>query len=167
MDNTITENLFTNPENDDTPITMEELMEELGMNIQSRYHDTYSIYLYCTVEEATARQMMETDDLSNIPLSHIVLYETPEISKAMAVNIIKPRTLKVAVNQWLDAKEYHYDQLIMSDEIIKERYKVKDIEDYKSKCVYTRELVTEPKSKLEVIQYKINTTTRLKNPQYV
>ncbi len=55
------------------------LMEEDEM--QTKYHNENSIYLYCTLDRQTAESIIHTN---NYP-TPLVLYETPNISRAMAV----------------------------------------------------------------------------------
>ena len=132
--------------------------------VMSRYHHENAIYLYCTMERATANQIIQTNCYP-VPLC---LYETPDISRAMAVNMKEPVTLRVALNQKLQSNEIYYDQLTMVDTQIKEKFKIKSIEEYKKKCTYTRCLITEPKTKIKVIEYKVFNASKLYiNPQYV
>lgn len=55
----------------------------------------------------------------------------------------------------------------MTGSEIKKRFKVKSIDDYKSKCEYTRCLLSKS-SNSKIIQYTINNPSRMYiNPQYV
>lgn len=137
------------------------LVEEEEMYI-SKFHNNHSIYLFCTLEEKTAKTIIDAGTFP-IPLK---LYETPNIAKMMATNILNPVTLRFAVDLRINDKEYYYDQLTMQDSSIIKRFK--NIQEFKSKCVYERSLVEEPKSKWKVIQYIVNTASKLyKNPQYI
>ena len=130
-----------------------------------KYHHENAIYLYCTMERTTANQIIQTDSYP----APLCLYETPDISRAMAVNLREPVVLRVAVDLRLSTNEYYYDQLTMTDSKIKEKFKVKNIEDYKKRCVYTRCLVTSPKAKTQqIIQYTVYNAKKLYiNPQYI
>lgn len=155
------EEIFTDNYSSDTLDLGYNLVEEEEMQV--KFHNEYCIYLYCTLERGVTQNIIN-NNIYKVPLT---LYETPTISKAMAVNIQDPVTLRIAVNLRVDKNEYCYDQLTMQDAIIKEKFKLKNIEQYKAKCVYTRCLVVEPKTKLKVIEYKINQVNKLLiNPQY-
>ena len=157
--------LFTGEEFDDTMGIDLFTGEETSMlpNIP-RYHTENSIYLYCTLERHAAENIIKTG-IYNLPMS---LYETPYISKMMAKNLQNPVTLRIAVNLNLSTNELYYDQLTTFDSILKDKYKFKNIEEYKSRCEYTRCLITEPKTKVKVIEYKVLNSKRLYiNPQYI
>ena len=129
-----------------------------------RYHAEKSIYLYCTLEREAARNIVNTG-FYNVPMS---LYETPYIASMMAKNIQNPVTLRIIVDLNINNGEFYYDQLTTFDNILKEKYKFKSIEEYKSKCEYTRCLVIEPKTKAKIIEYTINKASKLIiNPQYI
>lgn len=152
---------FTTPTQDDT--IFPNLLIEEEEELLPKYHHENSIYLYVTLENKTANEIVHTG-VYQLPLT---LYETPEISRTMAINILKPVTLRIAVNLAAMDNDYVYDQLTMIDAKIKERYKL-GIEDYKKKCSYTRCLVQEPKSRIKIIEYKIQDANRLYiNPQYI
>lgn len=126
-----------------------------------RYHNENAIYLYCVLERETANKIIN----KNVYITPIVLYETPQIAKVMAKNVMNPVTLRIAVNTAAYNGEYYYDKLTMSDEEIKKRFKT-SINEYKSKCVYTRELVNSHSQ--QIIQYTINKADKLLiNPQYI
>ena len=131
--------------------------------LTSKYHNEYSIYLYCTMERDVARDIMD----SGFYKAPLTLYETPAISKIMSKNLQNPVTLRIAVNLGICDKEWYYDQLTMEDASIKRNNQVKNIEEYKEKCVYTRCLVTEPKTKVKIIEYRVLDSRRYINPQYV
>lgn len=146
----------------DTLDTIDNLLEDEGM--LPKFHNEHCMYLYCTLERKTANDIIHTN-IYNTPLT---LYETPSIANAIATNLKEPVTLRIAVNLALHKDEYCYDQFTMQDAIIKSKYKVKTIEEYKSRCSYIRTLVTEPKSKTKVIQYQVfNASKLLSNPQYI
>ena len=153
---------YTQDNKNDTINTLEDLLEEEEM--MAKYHHENAIYLYCTMERATVNQIIYTNCYT-LPLS---MYETPELSRAMAVNMREPVTLRIALEQKLQPNEIFYDQLTMVDAQIKTKFKVKSIEEYKEKCVYTRCLITEPKTKMKIVEYKVFNASKLyRNPQYV
>lgn len=157
--------LFTGDELDDTLGIDLFTGEETSMlpNIP-RYHTENSIYLYCTLERDSAKNIVNKG-IYNVPMS---LYETPYIARMMAKNVQIPVTLRIIVDLSVNNGEIYYDQLTTFDNILKEKYKFKNIEEYKSRCVYTRCLVTEPKTKAKIIEYTINKASKLIiNPQYI
>ena len=154
--------LFTSEPNDTTIDLTDNLLEDDEM--LPKFHNEHCMYLYCTLERKTANDIIHT----NIYTTPLALYETPSIANALATNLKEPVTLRIAVNLMLGKDEYCYDQFTMQDALIKSKYKVKNIEDYKSRCSYIRTLVTESKSKTKVIQYQVfNASKLLSNPQYI
>ena len=145
---------FTNTsDNDILEISYDYELESLKDEMRiAKYHNENSIYLYCTVETNVAERIIR-GVIDKLPL---VLYETESISRAMAKNIQNPSTLRIAINVCAKDNSFYYDELTMNDNIIKNKIKVKSIQEFKTMCKYTRTLVSIPNCKQKVIEYTVN-----------
>lgn len=156
---------FTNTsDNDMLDISYDYELESLEDEMRiAKYHNENSIYLYCTVETNVAERIVK-GIIDKLPL---ILYETESISKAMTKNIQNLSTLRIAINVCAKDNSFYYDELTMSDKIIKNKLKVNSIKEYKAMCKYTRTLVSTPDNKQKVIEYTVNSKELICSSQFI
>lgn len=109
--------------------------------IQTKFHNENSIYLYATMDNLTADNII---NMNKYPVP-LMLYETPSISREIGIDFLglsNPVTLKIAVNLLIKTNEHYYDELTMTNKI-----------DNMEKCKYVRRLIDYKNSK--IIQYKV------------
>ena len=157
--------IFSDWLGDDT-ISVSINLEDEDMNREAMFHNHYAIYLFCTVEKEVAERIL-AGDITAVPIP-LKLYETKEISKAMATNVNHKNTLKVAINLFNNNRIF-YDSLIMDKNYknkVKERYNYKTDQDFFNNCLYIRRLVKCESTGTTVIEYTINDANIMSSPQY-
>ena len=147
-------------------ISVSDTLGDDDMVREAMFHNNYAIYLFCAVEESVADNIMNSISTFPVPLK---LYETKEIAKASAKNIKNAKVIKVAVWLHTNYQYTYYDELTMQKDIkdkLKNQLHCKTDEELYSKCLYTRKLLSASSSKNKIIEYTVNDTRIISNPQY-